>query len=138
MTQDIETKAAEGLQYFTTIKKETGDIIALKDNAPEWLTDIVYSVHEQGAYLPDDYKYSFTEQAFESLSEGYEIDWQELVNHKLTDWLGSHAFRAEYVDQELSEGVQGLYNAIAAAYNAELREVYYTVAGELNSLMDEA
>jgi len=81
---------------------------ALKDNAPEWMTDAIRACHNNGDKLPNDWRYSFVVDAACALAEAQ--DWDDLpypepdiYNHDLIRWLGEFPNAASYCDEARAE-----------------------------------
>ena len=80
-----------------------------KDDAPEWVTQLVKEAH--GEMFPDDYKYKFVVDALEALADADDIDTAEeimregieLYTYKLIHWVQSHTDRLAMANEHGKE-----------------------------------
>lgn len=142
--------------FYTTNAKDHPDkrqgIILVKDDAPEWVSDLCHKAHQDGSdsiglgMLPDDWRYVFISEALDAIAESdddadldelaYEFaDDVDIYTSKLTEWLGSRADRHGYVDEareEFGEGsLTGIMGDIARGQYMERREVFGLVLDAL-------
>lgn len=124
----------------------------LKDDAPEWCTDVVREAHGRDqdgapAMLPDDYRYSFARAAADAIAEADDDDdLDELADQlepdiytaELTSWLGSHSYRPAYCDEAEAElgPTGGTIERLQAGQLQERREVFAAVLSELRARAD--
>lgn len=119
----------------------------LKDERPVWLVELVKSVHRDGQWLPDDYKFKWTAYALEQLGDGADPDEgpsgriePDVYNGMLVAWLGSHLNRGAYVDEaseNFGHSSQGIYGDLAQGQMAEIEEVWHLVVRALNKRLEE-
>ena len=136
--------AKEALGYF----EERDGRWLLKSDAPQWVNDLVYKVHDNGNILPDDYRHRFIVEALEAIAEQPEAGLEpaeltceiepDVYSSDVITWLGSHAIRAAYVDEAVQEfgwPDEGVMTAIRWGQRLEIEEVFDLVA---NALAEEA
>lgn len=142
----LQAKAEEALSYFeqTTRSGQEEKIWVMKDGRPEWVREMVYEVHDQGAILPDDYKFAFIVASLDGIIEAddpEEADFEpDVYTNDLYDWLTSHLNRAAYVDEAVKEfGGEpgGIVDQIMLGQVAEKREVYDIVLKSLQRQVEE-
>ena len=110
----IKTLAQIGVNSFTQkqcdkFRMPDEYFYILKDDAPEWLTQLVKEVH--GEMFPDDYKYKFVVDALEALADADDIDTAEeimregieLYTYKLIHWVQSHTDRLAMANEHGKE-----------------------------------
>lgn len=142
----LQAKAEEALSYFEH-KQRPGDpektFWSMKDSRPEWIKDMVYQVHDNGAILPDDYKFAFVVASLDRIMDYDDPDEAsdeieaDVYTSDLYDWLSSNLNRAAYVDEAVKDfGGEpgGIVDQIMLGQAAEKREVYWTV---LNFLLEQ-
>ena len=140
----IESLAAEASLFFTDgprVSEDTGRTIRiLKDDAPEWVQDLVYSAH--GDMGPDDIRYDWTEDALSAIEqdgESAELE-PDIYTSDLTRWLASRTDRFSYCDEAASEGYvgegAGLIERLQAGQAMEQREIMAAVLEALNEELE--
>ena len=143
----IAELAADAHHYLTHITTlcERGDdtIVALKDESPDWVHDLVREAH--GDMFPDDWRYEAIRAALRCIADDGDPDDNAgeyadcMVDVYTSDrlaWLASHLDRAMYCDDAIAEmgGAElGTIERIAYGQYAEASEVYHCV---LTSLRD--
>ncbi len=144
----ISALAAEAGAHFTTTRGDE-TIVTLRDDAPDWVRNLVYRAH--GDMLPDDYRYRWTRDALECIEESGEESRDDLDDYagEFADtavdvytgarlaWLASHLSRPGYCDEAADDlGADGLdtVERIGLGQYVESREVFELVA---NALEDE-
>lgn len=128
--------ATEVQRQMTTDTRDDGSTyVHFKDGAPEWMRDLAWAAHDDGAMLPDDYRYAFLEEVIDTLADAdpdadpeealYEIE-PDVYTAGLTKWLNSRVDRVYYLTEVLeefgSDGMDG-FRLLALAQNMEQREV---------------
>ena len=141
----IEAVASEAYGWFTTTLRGEDTITVLKDDAPQWVTDLVHEAHGDG-FLPDDWRYDSIRSALESISEGDEdgSEWADgnvdVYTGRRITWLASNMQRASYVDEaveELGHSDQGITGDIGVGQYAESVEVFGLVLQAVQERVDE-
>ena len=62
--------AKEMQDQFKLIRREDGsEIWVLKDDHPEWMQDVMYAAHSDGASLPDDTVYDLAHDCINAIAE---------------------------------------------------------------------
>jgi hypothetical protein len=121
MTTDTTTPkmiAAAGEAYKSFERTQRGDetITTLRDDAPSWVTDMVYEAH--GNMLPDDWRYEWIREACAAITDAGEDSDLTEVGQEFADgvdvytgerlrWLASNLSRADYCDEAQAEGLAG-------------------------------
>jgi hypothetical protein len=152
----LQTVASEAASWFETATRgDTGNdedrYVRVRDGAPEWVRDMVYSAHAD--MLPDDWRYQCIRAAVEAISECEDYDaaddyrgefadgMVDAYNHARIEWLGSHGSRLSYCDEAAEEmGAEthrDIMNMIGLGQFAEADEVYGLVFQSLEARMDE-
>ena len=71
----VSKKAKEALAYFEKAKRTNGvEFWKVKDGTPQWVTDLCFSAHSEGAMLPDDWRYVFIVEALVALEDETELE----------------------------------------------------------------
>lgn len=133
-----QEKAIEALNYFTVKTFEDGrSIIVMTDDAPEWVSEMVYKAHE--GFMPDDYRYAFIVEALEIMSATADDEYidspdieADIYTSDLLAWLSSNFNRIEYTDEAIkSMGAQDTTQMLIAGQVQEKEEVYHIVLNYL-------
>lgn len=141
MRDTIETLAGEMSGAFEgAVRPSTGEEFRrLKDDAPEWMTDVCRQAHDKGEILPDDWRYRFIEEAVDALASHDSPDTArdslepDIYTSDLTGWLHSRNSRAWYLDEAAREYGQfrdGL-QLLAAGQMREKEETFQQVLDAL-------
>jgi len=101
--QELATKYAA---FFITDKRDDGtEFVMTKDRSPAELQELC--MHAHADMFPDDWRYTFIEEALIALSEeehSEEIILEaDIYTHELTSWLNSRADRCGYCDAAMEE-----------------------------------
>lgn len=140
----MTTRIEQFSQAFTTRKRDDGDqFTTLRDDAPDWMSDVVREAH--GDMMPDDWRYKMISECADALT-GYDpSDWQDsdfeicdglvdVMNGELLDWLSSHGARPVYIDEAREEGLiaddTDEMNRIQIGQFMEYREVLNALIAE--------
>ena len=131
----IQSLANEMSLRFEIGKRTNGEEFRkLRDDSPDWMTDVCRAAHNGGEMLPDDWRYEFIEDAVDLLAEcedpGDAIERLEpnVYTHDLTAWLHSRGDRMGFVDDLLGDNAfRSGYELLAMAQFAEREEVLYQV-----------
>ena len=142
---------AKEMQGQMTKSKRNDDTIYhhLKDGYPEWMTDIVFAVHEDK--LPDDTTYRFISEALDIICELeddtdfddihetiYEQIEADIYTSDLTDWLGARNDHVYYLTEALEEmDIKDGFQALAYAQTRHKTEVALDLVSELEKLAEE-
>ena len=131
---------------------ETGwSIRVLRDDAPEWMRDVVRAGH--GDMMPDDWRYEMIEEVLDAIAElDDNADDNEVSDavagiepsihtSNLTRWLASHVARVGYVDEAQNDGLVspscGLVARLQMGQLAEYAEIGSAVVTALTARLDE-
>lgn len=112
-----------------------------KDNAPEWLTDMIRRAHD--GMLPDDYKYDYVVKSLSWIAEGNDPESPELEpEYSYSDmaaWLGSSSERFGFVDEAVQEWGHGesITDDIGRGQLHEMEQVYWSVLNSLRKFAEE-
>ncbi len=154
----IASLAGEAYHWFETAKRATGDTetgpredgdpyTRLKDDAPQWLTDLVYSAH--GDFPPDDWRYDCIRAALSAIEDNdgdedaheFADSHADVYTGELFAWLSSNLQRQGYVDDAVSEfgydADRGISGQIMLGQYAEASEVYALVYRALEERLEE-
>lgn len=142
-TETIQDKAREAAHWFEQTKRDPSDddsyYVRRKDDAPEWVTDLVYAAHHGWTdWLPDDYRYKWTWYALDAIAQADDPEdgasefadgAVDVYTNRLNAWLGSNLNRVSYVDdarEEFFTGESGgsVTDDIMRGQYAEAYEVY--------------
>lgn len=142
---DIKELAEHARSFFKTKTRpgETENIWVHKERYPAWIREMLFSVHDNGKIMPDDYKYEYTVNALDALVEGMDPDEPELeadvYSSALLAWLSSHLERAGYVDEatkDMGHSDQGIMGDIMSGQWREKEEVFGIVVQALRKRLD--
>ena len=104
----IQEIAEEIRTAFESRQRDNGNrFVALADNAPDWVQDMVQNAH--GGMLPDDWKYECIRAAVESIADGiydpheFADGYVDAYTSDLTAWYGSHVARQAYCEDAAEE-----------------------------------
>jgi hypothetical protein len=146
---DIYELAGEAYGQFETRARNDGEnYVTLKDNAPEWLQDLVHDAH--GDFLPDDWRYQSIRDAIGfihdvepgDLNDGHEFADQNVDTYTGSRfaWLASNLQRAGYCDEAAAEfGTDpegGIVQLIGMGQYMESLEVWASVVEGLREQID--
>ena len=105
--------AKEMQDQFKLIRREDGsEIWVLKDDHPEWMQDVMYAAHSDGASLPDDTVYDLAHDCINAIAECDKEDDADTLRDAIDEiepeyrtWqLFTWAARwSEYIDEVCSE-----------------------------------
>lgn len=56
-------------RFKVVVRDDNSSIWVLKDDAPEWMTDVMYEVHDAGASLPNDTVYDLAHDCVNAIAE---------------------------------------------------------------------
>lgn len=138
----LQTLSREGSAFITTSTRPDGSTYyRLADNAPSWISELVYTAH--GDMMPDDYIYRWCSYALDAFADYDEpqkaIDdlQSEPYNSQLLAWLSSNLSRIAFVDDAMENGAEDLISAVSWGQTEEMREVYYSVLESLVTELEE-
>lgn len=137
---------------FEQVKRGDNTITVLRDNAPQWIYDAVRSVH--GEFLPDDWRYDQTQNAFGAIHDASEGAYVQEVGDGFCDgavdiytsarlqWLASNLNRPAYCDEAVSEGLVSdpdtdMVERIGMGQYMEAREIFECVVSALEGELAE-
>lgn len=145
----IQALAAKVSSSFETATRADGaPYVLLKDGHPQWMQDLCFAAHEDGAMLPDDWRYTFIREAVDHLAEAATEDEAreameeaDIYTSTLLKWLASHGARLDYCDQARDElGAEAFSNTealISMGQSMERMEVFQAVLGFLSTMDPE-
>lgn len=150
---DLQELAGQVLDYFHTFTRPSADVkpdaelerhYALKNYRPVWLKDMMFKIHEDGHFFPDDFKYDTTVEVLDALHEGQDPDELNLeadpYNSDLLAWLGSHLERAGYVDEavkDVGHSEQGVMGDIGLGQWWEKTQIAHIVVEALKEELEQ-
>jgi hypothetical protein len=139
--QELATQLRDALEHKS---RTNGDeFVCLKDGSPQWMTDVVRSVH--GDKLPDDTTYAFISQCADAIAESeepndaiYEIE-PDTSTHDLTGWLHARNDHVYYLSEVLEEcSPTDGFSLLAMAQQKHIHEVGSALVSALESALESA
>lgn len=136
----LQTIANEARSHFYQIKRGEQSIWTRKDDAPQWVQDMVFAAHEAGDMWPDDWRYAFIVESLDALADHDDADSArdsieaDIYTSDLTSWLNSRADRTSYVDdarEEFGESDNGIVGMLQMGQLAERWEVFDSIVSFL-------
>ena len=145
MSHEIRVLAGEALSYFEYRKRHNDEAgyWAVEEGAPEWVRNLVFSAHEEGKILPDDFRYLFIVEVLEALAENPDepesLLEPDVCTSNLLRWLDDYpSYRMGLVDDAVSQfGWNGLFEALQAGQLMEKEEVLALVRAFLEKKLEE-
>lgn len=145
---DIQELADHAMKFFEVFTRAPEDSHwKLKDRRPVWLKDLVMHVHDDGRFLPDDYKYDWTYETLEAIAGGADPEdganelEADVYTSDLYEWLRSHMERSGYVDEATGElghnKEMGIVGDIMMGQVQEKQEVWRRTVAQLEERLDE-
>jgi len=135
---------------FETKTRDNGDsFVCLKNESPEWMTDLCRAAHDSGNMFPDDFRYSLIKEAAGAIHDAGDRDLDEVADEfadavevytsALCAWAASHSYRSGYCDDAMSEygKPESLSQLLMWGQATERREVFESVLSSLRGLADE-
>jgi hypothetical protein len=141
-------------QFASAFEVRTRDdgskFVALKDDAPEWASNIVYSAHD-GA-MPCDWRYSkidmLAHDLLDAFANDYEFDaieWADntadIYNHHLLNWVAGVSYAVDAVEDARAEwgadGANGFLEWVRAGQVYMLHQMACFVEYELRELSEQ-
>lgn len=151
--EKVRELAREYREAFTTKQRDDGQsFTTLKDSypdAPEDVQELVAATHDDRKMSPDDYRYEWTVNSLDLISDAteeedledlaYEIE-ADIYTTDLIRWLGSRADRYCWVDEAIEEGfepgTEGVIGDIMLGQAYEKEHVYRIVLGFLRERVE--
>ena len=136
---ELQKLAQEVRKYFEDHPHKE-NTFRMKDEAPQWVQDMVFEAHED--FAPDDYKYNYVVEALDALASGDmegETLKPEVYNYQLLNWLGSNMKRIGYVDEAREDcgPSEGIMQDIMMGQRKEKLEVFNIVRSCLEERAEE-
>jgi hypothetical protein len=126
MTTTIQNRAAEANSWLGRTSRGEREIVAIKDGAPQWVTDMCRAAH--GDMMPDDWRFEMIEDALIAIENGdefFDIDSLYPYTHDRLNWFASRNDRHCFCDE--AANTWGPFNSImdqvAAGMSMELEEI---------------
>jgi hypothetical protein len=144
----ISTQARKAAAWFTTTTRGDETITVLKDDAPEWVSDLVFAAHGSD-FLPDDWRYEKIGEALDFIadSDDPEDGYGEFADgavdvytHDRLAWLSSNLNRPAYCDEaveELGSESSDIIERIGLGQYYEANEIYGLVLRALEETIEE-
>jgi hypothetical protein len=135
----LSRKAGEALGYFQKANRTSGaEFWKARDGSPQWVTDLCFAAHGDGAMLPDDWRYDFIVQALIALDEGGELE-ADVCTNELSAWFASNVNRLGYVDDARDDFGPGksVIDDLQIGQLAEKQEVLDQVSWFLEGLIED-
>ena len=140
----FEEIAKEIYNAFTTGTRDTGEsFVKLRDDAPEWLDDVIGEIHGLDMF-PDDWRYSTIRDAAAAYWEADSCDWDDVpakvgedacdvYTARVAYWAASNLDRFHAAEEALAEGIA---DTIEGAIQRAQYEEAYAIAERLASAID--
>lgn len=125
----------------------------LKDDSPEWMSDVNHAAHKGGDIWPLDWIYDKAESAVDHIARldnipgalddaahEYADSNADIYNAQLAHWLSLNVWFGEYVDDAVRDmGVPdgGIYNMIQAGQYLFLRDMFADILAALESVAED-
>lgn len=77
--RDLAEQARKEFESFTR-KGEIGDLYRAKRPCPPWIAEMIFGIHEEGEFLPDDYKYEYLVDALDLIKNGMDPENPEIIS----------------------------------------------------------
>lgn len=150
MSDIIAALAGEAYDAFEHKTRDNGDAFTcLKDDAPEWVHDLVREAH--GDMFPDDWRYAAIRSALGAIHDAepsdlddYASEWADsnvdTYNGSRAHWLASNLSRAGYVDEAVEDfghHEYGVYGDIGLGQYRESEEIFQSIAQSLTERMGD-
>lgn len=146
--------AKEMQDQFKLIRREDGsEIWVLKDDHPEWMQDVMYAAHSDGASLPDDTVYDLAHDCINAIAECDKEDDADTLRDAIDEiepeyrtWqLFTWAARwSEYIDEVCSEfgsykvdGAHDITTIFQTAQGFQIREIGGRIIEALEELASD-
>jgi len=144
----------KALIFYNMFERKTRDngenFYCLKDGSPQILTDLIYTAHSHGEFLPDDFIYSQVHFSLSHISDMEEDsdreEWYydiepDCYNHDLLKWVSSNLNRMAEVDEVIEE-CQGqkdltLSDFLMRAQQREKEQIFLSVLESLTEIIEE-
>ena len=143
---DVVIKLAEQLgAAFIRDKRTSGEeFVKLKDGSPQWMTDVIREMHDNGHKLPDDTVYAMIEKCADAIAEGSdpqdaisEIE-ADIYTHDLTAWLNSRNDHVEYLTEVLEEWRGDIKDGSQLLQLAQLKQIQEVGSALIQALEERA
>lgn len=141
---EIQELAEYAKSFIESKTRPEGEMFwSMKDRRPDWIRDMVTAVHDNGSWLPDDFKYQMIVQSLDLLSEGVDPEEPQLepdvYTHDLNKWFVSHLERAGYVDEataDMGHSDQGVVGDLMMGQIREKEEIFNRVVQALRERLE--
>jgi len=141
---DLKERATLLASFLTSHTRPDGSVIVVKrSDAPDWVADIVYSVHQAlRDSLPNDFIYQAVSDAADRIGDDGEDASPEpdYLNHELYGWLAEYPGASEYVDQAVEDygwpASGGIFEAVQRGQAEWLAEVVQATIAALEEEED--
>lgn len=147
----IQELAGKLYDAFQTKTRDNGDtFVCLKDDQPEWMTDVIRAAHDNGQMMPDDFRYALIKEAAAAIWQADSnsdidecadefADGVDVYTSSLCEWAASHGYRTAYCDEALDEygKPESLSQLLHWGQPRERREVFDQLLQALADLADD-
>lgn len=146
----IRELASQLYDALETKRRDNGDLfVCLKNESPEWMTDLCRAAHDSGNMFPDDFRYSLIKEAAGAVHDAGDRDLDEVADEfadavevytsALCAWAASHSYRSSYCDDAMVEygKPESLSQLLMWGQATERREVFDSVLSSLRGLADD-
>lgn len=143
---DIKELAEYARSFFGAKEapEPRGTFYVAEERIPTWIYDMIYAIHDNGDWLPDDYKYEFIVDSLDSLAEGADPEDPQLeadvYTSDLLKWFTSHGKRPGLVDEaveQMGHSPQGILEDIGLGQWYEKDQVFNQIVQALRKRIEE-
>lgn len=149
----FETRTRTGCEHQDCDEHDRPAFVALKDDAPEWMTAAVHEAH--GDMLPDDWCYQACSRVADAIAETLEYDGDadpldieaetcdalvDVYTANLTAWLASNLARVGYCDEALADmgDDRDMSQVLMSGQYLELTTIYASLVAAILTQVDDA
>ena len=140
--RDLASKMSAAFVGRTRTNADVEAFRTLRDDHPQWMTDVCRAGHDHGNILPDDHRYQFIEECVDSLVAADDAD-EARINLEpsvhtgdLTRWLASRPNRFGWMDEASKElgPFENFEDHIRTAQRLEMEETFDQVLAALREI----
>lgn len=151
-TETIIYLAAQMSEAFEGSTRDNGDSFRkLRQDHPQWMTDVMHAAHMAGEFLPNDWIYSKAEDAIDhiaNLDECADLDDEghafadgatDVYNGALAAWLALHLAFGGYVDEATEElgARDSVYLSIQQGQYLFLTRMFSQIVAALDTVAED-
>ena len=149
IVQDVERMAHAIAQNFHTIERQKDDKIVFKEqNAPEWITEVLYAVHtaEGFEFMPHDTTCEFIDEAARVLADSSADTFDKLLDEErnmqadvcASDLLRWAQDNPKRLYEQLDSCAMSIMQSLSIAQEEHKREIFDILLNELRERAEKA